>query len=60
MSFWGHNETHFSFGIGNMLPDLPPPSQNVPKFEFGNERDPPTPLFGTCSQILHIFFGNVP
>ena len=23
-SFWGHNKTHFSFGIGNILPDPPP------------------------------------
>ena len=54
-SFWGHNKTHFSFGIGNILPDPLPPHKMFPILNLGMSETPP-PLFGPCSQILHIFF----
>ena len=52
-SFWGHNKTHFSFGIGNILPD--PPHKMFLSLNLGMSETPPSPLFGPCSQILHIF-----
>ena len=36
-SFWGHNKTHFSFGIGNILPD--PDSDDSPDIKL-KEDDP--------------------
>ena len=66
-SFWGHNKTHFSFGIGNILPDPPPPHKMFPILNLGMSETPPpylghVPKFYTfffLSSSLSIFIGDI-
>ena len=58
-SFWGHNKTHFSFGIGNILPDPPPPHKMFPILNLGMSETPP-PIWAMFPNFTHFFFCHLP
>ena len=57
-SFWGHNKTHFSFGIGNILPDPLPPHKMFPSLNLGMSEAPPPPIWAMFPNFTHFFLSS--